>query len=93
MKITIYKCDLCGCSIEGSPFIITDTHNKPTKQVGCDIVLTPPGNRVMAAGLVLRVNAGFYCGQLKKGQELHFHASCIDTEVKDRILNFYMGEK
>ncbi len=66
------------------------------KRVGCDIVLTPPGNRlnVRAGKAMIRVNASFYCGHYDKSvEELHFHPECIDTEVRRRVVQFFKGNE
>lgn len=91
MKVTTIMCDLCGSEIIDEPFVLPTDSNKK-KQVGCDIVLTPRGNRVHTEnGLaMIRVNASFYCGSHPANlEELHFHSECLDTEVKKRIVRVY----
>lgn len=98
MKKTTTYCDLCSNEITDDEqlFTIEPGKGQKRKQVGSDIVLTPRGNRLHAnsAGrAMIRVNASFYCGSYERNlEELHFHQSCLDREVKDRILDFYRNE-
>ncbi len=95
MKITITKCDLCNEEIKSTPFIIKSNGKNRKKQIGCDFVLTPRGDRLYALGgkAMLRVNASFYCGVSPDGvDELHFHNNCIDNEVRKRIVRFFREE-
>ena len=99
MEVTIIKCDLCYQEIHDmiEPYVIkTKGKSNQWKRVGCDIVLTPPGNRlnVRAGKAMIRVNASFYCGHYDKSvEELHFHPECIDTEVRRRVVQFFKGNE
>jgi hypothetical protein len=96
MKIETIRCDICGVEIiSADPLYIikTDQGNK-MKQVGCDIVLTPRGNRLYGMGgkAIIRVNASFYCGYHPDNtEELHCHRHCLQKAVQERIVAFYQG--
>jgi len=105
MKTTVVTitCDLCGEEITHAdiPFVLKTAdlnsymHESSFKQVGCDIVLTPRGNRLHSCtgNAMIRVNASFYCGSHDKDlDELHFHNTCIDKEVRQRVVTFFSGE-
>jgi hypothetical protein len=98
MKKIIISCDLCGEEIpsDETPFIIKTGEGARKKQVGSDIILTPRGNRLHAnvkGGAMIRVNASFYCGSYASNlEELHFHHTCLNTEVRNRVVEFFKGE-
>jgi hypothetical protein len=98
MKRTVISCDLCGEEIpsDETPFIIKTGEGAKKKQVGSDIVLTPRGKRLYAGcegRAMIRVNASFYCGSYERNiEELHFHHTCLNTEVRNRVVEFFKGE-
>ena len=93
MKVTIIKCDLCNNSISPpESAVILPTRNRSTKQIGCDMVLTPPGKRLHALNgkAMIRMNASFYVSVVPKDvEELHFHNDCLEHEVHERMQAFY----
>ncbi len=100
MEVTIIKCDVCGKEIvpPETPFVIKTGQSNPKKQIGCDVVLTPRGNRfysvVKESSLaMIRMNASFYCGSAPTNvRELHFHAICIEAEVRRRFLSIFRND-
>ena len=91
---TIFTCDLCGNEISPAkeePFVIEKMRRKD-KQIGCDIELTPKGNRMYAMGgkAMIRVMGSFWCGVTPKDTvEMHFHSECLDKEVRQRVVQMF----
>jgi hypothetical protein len=92
MKITVTQCDLCDEIIPPGEAFVVKTDENVKKQVGCDFVLTPKGNRLHTSDgkCMIRVQAGFYCGSHPvEIDELHFHEDCINAEVRKRVVHFF----
>ncbi len=95
MKREVFDCDICHDMLppDEAPFVIK-AHNPATgnerwKQIGCDMVLTPRGDRFYLGQAMMRINASFYCG-VNPGErdEFHFHRHCIEREILTRLSQF-----
>ncbi len=98
MQKTIFECDICEREIADEPIFKVKAHEPTTgkdhwKKIGCDMVLTPRGDRFYVGQAMLRINASFYCG-VNPGEvdEFHFHPKCIEREIHRRLLPFLLEE-
>ena len=93
MKRELLFCDLCEKEIEDAPFILKahepSEGKEKWKKIGCDMVLTPRGDRFYAGQAMMRVNASFYCG-VNPGErdEFHFHSKCMERAIYSRLSQF-----
>lgn len=95
MEKMYFVCDFCDKPIAETetPFVIK-AHEPASgkerwKQIGCDMVLTPRGDRFYAGQAMMRINASFFCGVNPSNRdEFHFHKKCIEREVLSRLSKF-----
>ena len=95
-EVKIILCDICSEMIEDEEPFELNPGVTTSKQIGCDLVITPPGKRIHAVKgrATIRANISFYCGHYtgERIDTMHFHKACIESEAKTRFLQLFREE-